>query len=299
VLDFSETQVQDNGLRYIANAVFKIKELQTLHLDFHGRFGNLFDLLNSPNSTGPRALSATLTELKYLQNLCLIFSGFTCKINDEIFQNMISPLKTNNKLNSLKLVLYENMLTDNGIKSLAEHVGDLVWLTSLDLSFYWGNGQIFDEGVAALSTAITNLMNLSSLTLTFNWTNNGLTDRSIESICSSIKNHPQMTALSLEITGPGIKGRTITTSGMRTLCSSVATMSRLQTLNLIFQRYSGLVTLDKALGNDFYKMMKELSELRTVSLDFTGCTVNKDFKNTINTSRTNDKKQFAFSFKDN
>jgi len=277
ILDFSETQVQDLGIIHIAVEAEKLKELRTLSLDFHGRFDNLFDLMNSTSLEGPKALSKTIKELKHLVNLSLIFSGFSCKINDELLKEMTNEIKKSQNWESLTLHFHENILSDDGIRNLAGTVKGMKLLSTLNLGFFWGNGKISDEGVKDLALTFQTLASLSSLTLAFNWVSNPLTDKSLEYIVSSLKQNAMLESLTIEMSGGRDK---ITNDTLKVMFSHITHLKNLKKISLIFSRYK--INPNKDLVTIVANALAPLADLQSLSLEFTGVKTNpKDFDNQL------------------
>jgi len=277
ILDFSETQVQDLGIIHIAVEAEKLKELRTLSLDFHGRFDNLFDLMNSTSLEGPKALSKTIKELKHLVNLSLIFSGFSCKINDDLLNDMTNEIKKSQNWESLTLHFHENILSDEGIKNLATTVRGMKLLSTLNLGFFWGNGKISDEGVKELACTFKTLESLSSLSLAFNWVSNPLTDKSLEHIVSSLKQNTMLESLTIEMSGGKDK---ITNDTLKVMFSHISQLKTLKKISLIFSKYK--INPNKDLALIFANALTPLVDLQSLSLEFSGVkTSPKDFDNQL------------------
>jgi len=274
ILDFSDTQVQDNGIKYIAGAASKLKELTTLSFDFHGKFTNLFDLMNSTNYGGPKSVANSICELKKLTNLTLIFSGFSCKINDDNLEHLTNAIKKSNKWESLTLIFHENISTDKGLRHLASTLEKLTQLISLNLSFYWGNGKITDEGIKILSASFQGLSNLTSLSLTFNGGNNSITDKSLEMIFSNLNKKTVLQKLSLEIAGG--QEKSITNDGLKSMCKYLITNSSLRKFSLTLPKYH--IRCHQELLELLCITFRPLNDLKSVELDLSGnALIFKDF----------------------
>jgi len=196
-------------------------------------------------------------------NLTLIFSGFTCKINDEILGNMTSEIRKSSCWQSITLVFYENILSDEGLKNLAFTMKEKRKLHTLNLSFYWGNGKITDEGVKLLASSFNDLENLSNLTLAFSWVHNSLTDKAPEYIVANLEKNRLLENLTLEIAGG--KDKNLNNDGLKNMCKYLSALKFIKSINLSFSKYK--FNFNRDLADHFFNSLKNLSDLRRLSIE--------------------------------
>ncbi|KAL4484659.1 hypothetical protein ABPG74_019836 [Tetrahymena malaccensis] len=221
-LDFKSKNIQNEGIKIIAEALQKHQKITNLNLNLSN---------NQIEDEGAKLIAAALEKQLDITNLTLNFNENEIEV--EGAKQISLALEKLQNITSLNLDFFENPIQIEGAKHIALALEKLPNINNLSIDFTWSDIKV--EGAKQITLALEKLKNLSSLTLDFYWNESEV--EVANQIALGLQKLQNINRLNLSIQGndvkvQGAKQNNITEEGAKQIAQGLEKCQNLKKLHL-------------------------------------------------------------------